>query len=653
MARLRSFTADDLYLLRVVGDPQLSPDEKTVAYVVARHDRDADEVQSAIWVAPVDGSSPPRPFTGGTADHSPRWSPDGATLLFVGKRGDKAQLHLAPLAGGEARPLTTTDHGASQPAWSPDGTAVAFVARVGPPDPGPDASPADKRRPRVVTSLKWRLDGVGNHDGRRAHVFVVDVASGATRQVTTGDWDDDTPVWSPDGAHLAFVSDRRKQRHDEQLRSDLWVVAAGGGRARRVTRGKGAVALPTWSPDGRRIAFIGGEHGDDFWSKSAHLMVADAAATNATPQTVADGFARLGVPEGPALAWSAGGDGLDAVRIERGTGVVRRFGLDGSSRGVLTGDRRVGAFTFTKDERRIVFVATWVGEPSEIYVATLRRDGRVSNERRVTDANNELRSTVALAGARRITSTAPDGTESESFVVVPPAGGRAKPPLVLDVHGGPHGWHPGTFTTTWAITQTLAGAGNAVLLCNPRGSSGYGDAFLGACVQDWGGGDYDDLMAAVDRVVADRVADPERLFVWGYSYGGFMTSWIIGHTTRFKAAVVGAPVVDQLSMVGTTDIPHFAAYELGGLPWDRPEEYAKRSPLTYAPDIRTPVLLLHQEGDLRCPIGQSDELFAALKLLGREVEYVRYPGGFHALGVAPSHLVDRAARTVEWFARHA
>jgi len=248
---------------------------------------------------------------------------------------------------------------------------------------------------------------------------------------------------------------------------------------------------------------------------------------------------------------------------------------------------------------------------------------------------------------------APDGTESESFVLLPPAvKRRTRLPLVLDIHGGPHGWHPGTFTTTWAISQTLAGAGYAVLLSNPRGSAGYGEDFVGACRGDWGGGDYDDLMAAVDKVVADRTADPDQLYVWGYSYGGFMTSWVVGHTQRFRAAVVGAPVVDQHSMIGTTDIPFFSAHELGGLPWQRPDEYVKRSPLTYAPDIRTPVLLLHQEGDLRCPIGQSDELFTALKLLKREVEYVRYPGGFHALGVAPSHLVDRARRTVEWFERH-
>jgi dipeptidyl aminopeptidase/acylaminoacyl peptidase len=653
MAARRAFAPDDLFLLRIVGDPQISPDGSTVAYVVSRHDQDADEVQSDIWVAAVDGSTPPRPFSTGTKDNSPRWSPDGSALLFVGDRGNKAQLLLAPLAGGEPRALTEQPHGVGQPAWSPDGSRIAYVARVGDGPPPDDAPPATRRAPRVITSLKWRLDGIGEFDDRRPHVFVVDVASGVSKQITRGDFDDDAPAWSPDGTQIAFVSDRRRQRVDEQLRSDLWVVRATGGKARRVTRARGAAALPVWSPDGRRIAFIGGEHGDAFWSRSAELLVVDADATDAAPTVVAPGFARLGVPEGPALLWTKAGDALLAVRIERGTGTVRRYGLDGSQRAVLVGERRVGALSLSVDQRSVAFVATWVGQPSEIYAARLSAKHAVSGERMVSGANAELRKTVALATARRLTSTAPDGTESESFLLVPPtAKKKAALPLVLDIHGGPHGWHPGTFTTTWAISQTLAGAGYAVLLCNPRGSAGYGDEFLAGCVEDWGGGDYDDLMAAVDAVVARRVVDPKRLYVWGYSYGGFMTSWVVGHTNRFRAAVVGAPVVDQLSMIGTTDIPHFSAFELGGYPWERPEVYAKRSPLTYAPDIRTPVLLLHQDGDLRCPPGQSDELFAALKLLGKEVEYVRYPGGFHALGVAPSHLVDRARRTVEWFERH-
>src|SRR5438067_1822210 len=197
--------------------------------------------------------------------------------------------------------------------------------------------------------------------GWRPQIFVIDVASGTSRQLTKGDWDDDAPAWSPDGQEIAFVSDRRRQRHDEHLRSDLWVVAATGGKARRVTRARGAAAFPMWSPDGRSIAFIGGEHGDRFWARSADLLVIDSRATDGAPESLADGFARLGVPEGPATAWTPDGRGVYAARIERGAGVVRRFGRDGTQRGLLTGDRRVGAFTFSRDHRRLAFVSTWVG----------------------------------------------------------------------------------------------------------------------------------------------------------------------------------------------------------------------------------------------------------------------------------------------------
>ncbi len=473
MTRLRQFQAEDLYLLKVVGDPQLSSDGSQLAYVVARHDRVADEVQTSIWLAATDGSTPPRQFSTGTTDHSPRWAPDGSALLFVGRRDGKSQqLLLASLSGGEPAVLTALDHTVSQPSWSPDGTRVVYVARTVAEDAGDVASPAEKRKPRVVTNLRWRLDGVGVFDGRRAHVFVIDVASRESKPITKGDWDDDAPAWSPTGEEIAFVSDRRPQRHDEQLRADLWVVPATGGRARRLTRARGAAAMPVWSPDGRSIAFIGGEHGDAFWWRSAELMIADAAVTNAAPRSLGNGFARLGVPEGAALAWTTKSDAVYALRVERGTGVVRRFGLDGSVRSVLVGDRRVGAVTLSADQRRMAFVATWVGQPSEAYIVRLSARGVVSGERMVSNVNEELRSSVALAGCQRIASVAPDGTESESFLVVPeqPRAKKAARPLVLDVHGGPHGWHPGTFTTTWAITQTLAGAGYAVLLCNPRGA---------------------------------------------------------------------------------------------------------------------------------------------------------------------------------------
>jgi dipeptidyl aminopeptidase/acylaminoacyl peptidase len=277
--------------------------------------------------------------------------------------------------------------------------------------------------------------------------------------------------------------------------------------------------------------------------------------------------------------------------------------------------------------------------------------------KQVSHINDDFTDTVQLGPVERHAITSADGLEIEYFLVRPADRDRdrgrsrsrsrdgRRMPVHLEIHGGPHGFH--ALGAGLPLYQTLAAAGVAVLLPNPRGSCGYGQAFTEACTHDWGGGDFDDLMACVDDVVERGVADPERLTVGGYSYGGFMTSWVIGHTRRFRAAVVGAPVVDQLSMLGTTDVAGFSIYELGGLPWERPDEYVKRSPLTYLQNATTPVLIQHREGDLRCPIGQSEELYAHLKLLGKKVEFVRYPGGSHFTST-PSQAVDRVQRILDW-----
>jgi dipeptidyl aminopeptidase/acylaminoacyl peptidase len=646
---------DDLYLLKSVADPQVSPDGKQVAYLQSWADRETNETKSCIYVAPADGSRPARRFTQGSKDHSPRWSPDGRYLAFVSDRGEKNQVFVAPLDGGEARQVTSAEHGAGQPAWSPDSAHIAYAARVGKYKDPKERDAHEKAEPRVIRNLRYKLDGVGFFDNRRAHIFTLDVESGETKQITDGDWYDDQPAWSPDGNLIAFVSDRGRDRYRRQWRADVWLVAATGGPARKLTRSRGSTAHPTFSPDGRHIAFVGHEEGDAGLARNMELMVIPSRGGTA-PRSVSGSLDRpvAGWPmfmAGRTFAWLPDSGALIFIAGDRGTLAVYRAGVaNGSVTRVLDGERQIEGLSLAPDGKRLAFGAVWLTSPPEIYAATLNGRTRESN---LSRANHELKDSVVMGRLERLTHTASDGLEVESFVLYPDGyrPGR-RYPLATNVHGGPHSFHPGS--RAWIDFQSLAATGYVVLLPNPRGSTTYGEAFGEACVRDWGGADYEDILGAIDQLVELGVADPDRLYLGGYSYGGFMTSWAVGHTNRFRAAVVGAPVSNQVSMFGTGDIPLFDMHEIGGTPQQSPAEYALRSPVSYMANVETPVLLLHHEGDLRCPISQSEEIFHALKARRKEVEFVRYPGGFHTYNThAPSQTIDRVRRTIAWYESHA
>jgi dipeptidyl aminopeptidase/acylaminoacyl peptidase len=652
-ARKRGVKPGDLYLLRTVVDPQISPDGKQVAYVVTWPDKEADETRMSVYVAPFDGREAARRFTQGNKDHTPRWSPDGRYLAFVSDRGDKNQLFVAPLSGGEARQVTRQKYGISSPAWSPDGKRMAYMARTGEYKESKERTPIEKAAPRVIRDLRYKLDGIGFFDERRTHIFTIDVESGKESQVTDGDWYDDQPAWSPDGKSIAFVSDREAQRHQRQWRSDLWVVPPNGGRARKLTQSRGAAVNPAFSPDGRHLAFVGHEHGDEGSAKNIHLMV--IPAQGGEPRSVSASIDRpvAGWPPtgGRTFEWTPKGDALLFIAGDRGTMALHRAGIaNGSVSQVLNGERQIEGFALSPDGRRAVFSAVWLTQPWDLYATTLNGGRREVN---LSHANDELNRKTDLGRLERLSYHAPDGLEIEAFALYPPDYRRGKSyPLAVNVHGGPHSFHPGS--RAWIELQSLAAAGYLVLLPNPRGSTTYGEAFSEAVVRDWGGRDFDDIMAGVDELIARGIADPDRLYIGGYSYGGFMSTWAVGHSDRFQATVIGAPVANQVSMFGTGDIPLFDMHEIGGTPLDNPDEYRMRSPVSYLGAVKTPVLLLHHEGDLRCPMGQSEEIFQTLKALGKEVEFVRYPGGFHTYNThAPSQTIDHARRIIAWYDGHA
>jgi dipeptidyl aminopeptidase/acylaminoacyl peptidase len=642
----RRFRPEDAYRLKTASDPDLSPDGRRVAFVVTEVDEGADRSSSAIWVATVDGSAPPRRFTEGPADNSPRFSPDGRYLAYISVTDDQprhAHLRLAPLDGGTPWRLGDLPGPVSQLAWSPDSLRTAVVCRVGVPDP--QASSARQRNaPRRVRGLAARLDGVGWQDGRR-HLFVIDVGNGSSTQLTRGEFDQSDPVFSPDGGTIAFASDRHPRRDDRQFRSDAWVVPSGGGRPRRLTNGKGRVAFPAFSPDGSMIAFAGNDSGS--WDADNHVFVVPADGS-ADAELVAPGMDR-GVQLFPGLpsplCWTSEKE-LVLLLADRGSVCLHRARLGArGTRQVVGGDIQIDGLSTRPHGGVVTFTASWPDRPSELFIS--RRDGGEPTQ--LSHLNDALLEEVELARLERSSVTRPDGTEIDYFTLLPSSGARRPLPLHLDVHGGPHGsWPAGR---ALALHQAIAGAGYALVLPNPRGSTSYGQQFTAACTDDWGGADYEDLLACCDDLARRGIADAQRMFVSGASYGGFMTSWIVGHTGRFRAATAVAALVDQTNQALTSDLPDFTRFNMGGTPWQRQGEYEKRSPLSYLADVTTPVLVLHWEGDLRVPISQGEELYTGLRLLGKETELVRYPGGFHILRT-PSQAVDWARRVLAWNEQH-
>ncbi len=651
-------------------DVELSPDARRLVWSEISMDVAEDRPVMGLMIAPSDGSEAPRLFTNGPTDFSPRFSPDGRSLAYLSASDGPPALMIAPLDGGA--PTKVAGPGPVGSAeWSPAGTSLVLVVEVR--DETAVEGPAAANAPTVVRGVSQRRDGEGWHRGRR-HLFVYDVATTQLRRLTRGDYDHHSPCWSPDGKTIAFLADRQAG-HDHRLGcEDLWRIPASGGRPQRITRGIGSAGLPSYSPDGRLIAFSGVERRADLYDCDTRLLVVDATGSE-SPRRLVPGLDRpVTFRLGPSrtYAW-LGPDEIAFNVVDAGTISLWRARIsDARPRPIVTGDLQATGLTVAGRGRaqRIAYEAAWVDTPSEVFTVSPTGASLV----KVSRAGERLASAVRLLGATRHTATAPDGLSVEYFLMSAASAparrsrdaassqrsarsGRGRPapgPLYMDVHGGPSLYNP--ISQLFPYYQALAGAGYSVVLPNPRGGIGYGESFRQLSIGDWGGADYADLMACCDDAVARGLADGRRQFVGGYSYGGFMTSWIVGQTDRFDAAIIGAPVVDHVSLFGTTDIPWFLAASLRGDPWSEPDEVRYRSPLTHLPNVTTPVLLHVNEGDLRCPHGQADELYAGLVWLKKKVEYVRYPGGSHLaffpMAGMPSQSRDRAARFLEFLGRH-
>jgi len=653
----RALEIEDLAAIKTVADVHLSPDGRRAAYALTEIDLEGDRYRTAIWVAPMDGGTPVRFTQGPRGDSAPRWSPDGRWLAFLSERdGERAQLYAIPADGGEPRKLTAFAHGAGPAVWSPDGARIVFASRV-----LKELAPVDKaakkrwaQRPKIVTSAQYKADGQGYTFDAASQVFVLSVATGVAIQVTSGNSACITPAWSPDGQKIAFC--RTRVGDGAYALFDLWVMAGDGRNARRLTQDVGRATSPTWSPDGSTIACYGTDEQEPGVGESLTRVWLVPPEGGAPRRLTADydrGVAILSRPaETPGPVWSADGSSITFVAADAGSQhIVRADVRTGAVRPVVTGERQVLSASAAEGAGTIAFIATDPRTPSDVFVCTWEG----SRERRLTCVNETLLSSMSLPRVERRAFESPHGEPIEGWLIRP-VNGVAPSPLLVDIHGGPHSFHGNLFTLGYFYRYVLASRGWTVLALNPTGSGSYGKAFARGIRGRWGEHDLPEQLAAVDTLVAEGIADARRLAVAGYSYGGFMTAWTITHTDRFKAAVVGAPVVNLESFHGTSDIGlWFASWEMGGDLVDQRETYRRLSPIRYVDRVATPTLIVHGEADDRCPIGQGEELFIGLIAAGKvPAEFARYPGQGHLfLGSGrPSHRLDVNRRVIAWLEKY-
>ena len=603
---------DDLHRLRTCHDVRISPDGRQLAWTVGRADVTARRFRQTVRVASAADPAKAADVRDGFA---PRWSPDGSRLAFLAAEELLPQVWLRE-SDGSVRRLTQLDGGAFHLAWSPDGTQLVVTERVLRHLPGPD-------EPREVTGLRARLDGVGWID-TAARLVVVDVATGDARGVTDGSYEDSQPAWCPDGEHVLFTSNRQGDAADAHFRADVHLVSTVTREVRRISSGAGAAAVPCASPDGRWVAWVGTDE-EHFWDSDLHVWVTALDGTTPARRLAPDHDRPVWLPIPPVaqvLRWTDDSTALHTLVTDGGCVSVVRIGLDDTVRQISSGEVQVDSFDAGPDGS-VVSTAHWPTAPSEVR----DRSGRPLSRENDRD--------LVLPQVRRL-----QAGDVEAFVALPADwDGRTPLPTVIDVHGGPNAFHPQSVGTPAVLT----GAGYAVVLPNPRGSQGYGADWTRGSTGDWGGKDTDDILACVAAAVAEGISDPDRLALHGYSYGGYQVLRLLARTSRFRAAVAAGVISDLATLLGDTDLPMWAHQQLGRLPWEDPAWFAERSPLYSLDKIRTPLLLVQWDGDLRTPVAQAQSVFTGLRLLDRDVRLLRFPGGGHGArtpGQARSYITQ-------------
>lgn len=658
--KLRKISAEDLYKFQLISSARISPDGAFAIYAVQRVDQKSEKKFSNLWRANlINGQQ--RQFTlGDQSDSSPCWSPDGDQIAFLSNRKDAekpAQIYLIPADGGEARQLCEIDGTISNLSWSPDGKKLLCTVLKKDAEEVERQKDEQKKKLGVVARhyqrIFYKLDGFGYLPHERWHIWVVDARNGKAKQLTDHPvYDEQYPAWSPDGKWIAFISNRSQDPDSTPDREDIYLLPASGGDIRRLDTPTGGKSLPSFSPDGKWLAYLASE-GENQWYRNTGLWVVPLDGSSPTrnltakydlhvsSQTIND----MGNPEMMPPTWSKGSESLYFQVVEHGSTLLKSIQRNGEGLQTILGEEGVvGSYSLDQSQGNMLYFWGSMNDPCQLFSLNMAS----KQSKQVTRLNQDLLNNLDLGQMETLWIQGPDGNQLQGWILKPPGfDPNQKYPSILEIHGGPITQYGFFFMHEFYY---LAAQGYVVHFCNPRGGRGYGEEHARAIWGDWGNRDYADIMAWTDHIASLPYIDTGRMGVTGGSYGGYMTVWIIGHTQRFKAAVTQRCVSNLLSMWGSSDMNWVFQHTLeAGAPFEDLEKHWDHSPIKYIGNAQTPTLVIHSENDLRCPIEQGEQVFVALKRLGVDTEMVRFPGEFH--GLSRTGRTDRRIKRLNHIAR--
>ncbi|WP_110928139.1 S9 family peptidase [Bacillus massiliglaciei] len=650
-------SAVDLFEFSLLSDPQLSPDGNWAVFVQKKIN-EKEKYVSNLFVLHIDSKKITQFTQGNFSDTQPRWSPDGTSIVFVSNRSGKQQIWRIAFNGGEARQITDFKRGASQPVWSPSGSQLIVTVPLTASDTLKEKETKkeeteEKLKPYITENLQYKSDAKGFSDETYEHLVLIDMETDTRSLLTDGPYDHHFPAFSPDGKRVAYSANRSADP-EQTFFSDIYQVELMTGQTEKLTDSDKRFRLPNYSPDGCKLSLLGDDltYAGATLSRVWSLDLESRALTCLTNEwdtecsDVAINDMGTGT-SGKGAVWSKTNDALYFLASEHGSTSIYQVTLDKQITTVAGGKRQVYSFSTDSDQKRLIYAVSQPNIPGDLFVSAISG----SDEQRLTEVNEDLLQKKDLSIPEDFYFTAKDGTKLQGWMMKP-SGFRAGEtyPLVLEIHGGPHAMYSHAFMHEF---QVLAGKGYGVLFINPRGSYGYGQQFVDAVRGNYGGIDYEDVMAAVDYALEKyEWIDQTRLGVTGGSYGGFMTNWIVGQTNRFKAAVTQRSISNWISFYGVSDIGYFfTEWEHKTNMMENPDELWRISPLRYVKNIQTPLLILHSENDYRCPIEQAEQLYVALKKQKKPARFVRFPKSNHELSRSgePALRLSRLNEMTDWF----